>query len=137
MKYQSIALSLTLLISGCAIEVDRTGYSDAWYYERLAPYYENNLALRPRVYLRAVRELVGVPVTFDDGTEGHADVFRDDIELFFATPVINEEERLNLIRSAVGETCPSTDLEAIKERIAYFDETYVVLQNVPCRGFAT
>lgn len=134
MKHQITFLAFAFVVSGCAVEQDRSGYSDAWYYERLTPYYTNDLALTPRVHLRAVRELVGVPITFDDGSEGHADVFRDDIELFFAEPVISEEERINLIQSAVRVTCPRTDLIEIQDRIAYFNDTYIVLQNTPCRG---
>jgi hypothetical protein len=134
MMYQKAFLALTFMVSGCAVEQDRTGYSDAWYYERLTPYYTNDLTLTPRVHLRAVGELVGVPINLDDGLEGHADVFRNDIELFFDKPVTSEEERINLIQSAVRVTCPQTDLVAIQDRIAYFNDTYIVLQNTPCRG---
>jgi hypothetical protein len=137
MKYQMVLLPLVFAVSGCAVEQDRTGYPDAWYYERLTPYYTNDLALTPRVHLRAVRELVGVPITFDYGSTGHADVFRNDIELFFAAPVTSEEERINLIRSAVRVTCPQTDMEEIQDRVAYFNDTYIVLRNTPCRGHAS
>lgn len=136
MNYRATLLPLTLAVSGCSVAIDRTGYSEAWYYERLTPYYENDLALTPRVNLRAVRELVGVPIVFADGSAGHADVFRDDIEIFFAAPVTVEEDRINLVRSAVRETCLQTDLEGVEDRVEYSDETYVVLQNVPCLGHA-
>ena len=117
--------------------MDRSGYSEAWYYERLTAYYENNLATTPRVKLRAVRELVGVPAVLPNGVEGHVDIFRDDIELFFASPVTLEENRNNIIRTAVSETCPQTNLEGITNLVVYFDDTYVVLQGISCLGHAS
>lgn len=143
MKKPSVALLSVFAISACAvvpfntIPTDRTGYSDGWYYERLTPYYENNLYLEPRVHFRAVGELVGIPTTFDNGFEGHVDVLRQDIELFFAMPIPDLESRIALAQLAIRETCPLTDLTGLQDKIEYSNQTYVVLQNVPCDGHAS
>ncbi len=118
------------------IATDRTGYSEAWYYERLKPYYTNNIYFEPRVHLRAVNELVGIPVVFENGFEGHADVLRSDIELFFAATVPNIDDRVDLARRAVEITCPSTDLTNIASKVAFSNDTYVVLVDLPCAGHA-
>lgn len=142
MKNLKIVLPLALLLSACAtvffspIATDRTGYTDAWYYERLTPYYTNNIYFEPRVHLRAVQELVGIPITFADGAHGHADVWRQDIELFFAAPVPDMEDRIDLARRAIRLTCPLTDMAGVQDKVEYADQTYVVLQDVPCRGHA-
>lgn len=128
--------ALPFFLCACAIKTDRSGYEYAWFYERLRPYYESNLALKPRVYLRAVAELVGYPVTLPDGSEAHWDVLREDIELFFARSVADEEERLELARVAIGTACPQTDLENIEDNVAHSSDTYLVLEGVPCLGYA-
>lgn len=132
MKFRTL-LAPFVFASGCAIATDRSGYSAAWYYERLTPYYEATAPLTPRVRVRAVREIVGIPVTFSDGTPGHADVYRPDIELFFAKPVTRDDDRDTLIKAAIESACPFTDLNQILARVAYSDQAYVVLHNVPCR----
>ena len=143
MKKLKITLPLLLIVSACSsivfdpIATDRTGYSDAWYYERLTPYYENNMYFEPRVRLRAVKELVGVPITFEDGSPGHADVFRHDIELFFAAPVPDLEDRVALAQAAIRKTCPLTKVMGIRDNIEFSNQTYVVLQDVPCTGHAS
>lgn len=116
---------------------DRTGYSEAWYYERLTPYYTNSIYFEPRVHLHAVRELVGIPVVFDNRIEGHTDVWRSDIELFFAAPVPNIDDRVDLARRAVEITCPSTDLTNIASKVEFSSDTYVVLVDLPCVGHAS
>ncbi|WP_039017996.1 hypothetical protein [Halocynthiibacter namhaensis] len=136
MRHKKAILLFVFVIAGCTVEQNRAGYADAWYYERLTPYFANDLALQPRVHLRAVRELVGIPIIFEDGSKGHADYFREDIEIFFAKPVTTKEERANLIHSAIGYTCPQTDIDGAQDKISYFDDTYVVLQNVSCLGHA-
>lgn len=137
MKNLKTALPLLMVASACAVTTDRGGYSEAWYYERLTPYYENTLSMKPRMQLRAVRELVGVEIVLTDGSAGHADVFRQDIELFFAAPVMDQTEQKMLGQAAIRATCPQTDLRGIEDRIAYSNPTYVVFQNVPCLGHAS
>lgn len=132
-----IAVLSVLAFSGCAVHQDRTGYSEAWYYERLSPYYKNTLSFRPRVSLRAVRELVGTEVIHPNGVVGHADYFRSDIEIFFAAAIADQGERLNLARSAIRITCPETDIGEIEDNMVYSDETYVVFEGVRCIGYAT
>ncbi|MEL6840655.1 MAG: hypothetical protein AAFP85_15290 [Pseudomonadota bacterium] len=138
-KFAALTASV---LSGCSaalfppIATDRTGYSDAWYYERLTPYYTNNIYFEPRVHLRAVNELVGIPVVFENGFHGHADVLRPDIELFFAAPVTSIDDRIELARRAVEITCPSTDLMDIASKVEFSGETYVVLVGLPCVGHA-
>ena len=142
MSVLKIALLIACALSGCSaalfppIAADRTGYSEAWYYERLTPYYTNNIYFEPRVHLRAVSELVGIPVVFENGINGHADVWRSDIELFFAASVTNIDDRIELARRAVEITCPSSDLVDIASKVEFSSETYVVLVGLPCAGHA-
>lgn len=132
-----VLLPAALIAAGCAVHIDRRGYADAAYYERLSPYYENDLALEPRVNLRSVRDLVGIPATFENDVAGHADVFRDDIEVFFARPVLDGDKRLELLRAAVAITCPQTDIDGIEERIVFANENYIVVQGLSCLGAKT
>ena len=137
-----VAVLAASFLSGCSaalfppIAMDREGYSGAWYYERLEPYYTNNIYFEPSVHLRAVSELVGIPVVFENGSHGHVDVLRPDIELFFASPVTSIHHRTELVRRAVEITCPSTDLKDIASKVEFSGETYVVLVDVPCIGHA-
>ena len=78
--------------------------------------------------------LVGIPVTFESGVTGHADVFRYDIAVFFARPVLDSDKRLELLRAAVTITCPQTDLDGIEARIVFANENYVVVQGLACLG---
>lgn len=128
---------IAVLLLGCSAHIDRKGTPNAWYYERLTPYYTNDLYLSPRVHLRAVRELVGQETVLADGTPAHADIFRDDIELFFARPIDDPKERARLIDEALLNTCPDTDRSDLRSRITYADQTYIVLQHVSCIGYAT
>ena len=58
MNASNIVVLGTSFLAGCSailfppIEMDRTGYADAWYYERLQPYYTNNISFEPKVHLR-------------------------------------------------------------------------------------
>jgi len=114
------SLVVLLLLAACAIPTDRSSFAQAWYYERLTPYYENNLALTPRTHLRAVSELIGQDIRQPDGSRVHVDTLRFD-----------------LAKTAIRITCPDTSLLRLPSRIVHDTPTYMIFHHLRCTGFAT
>ena len=124
-----------LLLVGCGtIPIDRSGFDDAAIYERLKPYYANDLAPAPRKHLRAVLMPISGIIPVEDGPDGHWHGDRPDIEVFFAPSVLDRSERITHAKLAIRTTCPDTDLSSIEDSLVFSSPVYLVFQNMSCLG---
>ena len=103
-------------------------------YAQAHPFYENTMALVPRVKLLVHEVPTGGIIVGENGAIGHWHGLRHDIELFFARMIDDPKQRISLAKRAITLTCPDTDLTGLADKIIVTSKTYMVFKDVTCIG---